>query len=115
MIKLLILGETPSELTEIENLIIDEEFVIEGSSTNLTNATDEVTGYDPDMVIMSCSDMSWVFRACQQIYLSVAIRSACSTVIPQPFAQPSAALVGLPSASNAADTAGPRFSISLLG
>lgn len=69
MIKLLILGETPSELTEIENLIIDEEFVIEGSSTNLTNATDEVTGYDPDMVIMSCSDMSWVFRACQQIYL----------------------------------------------
>ena len=43
------------------------------------------------------------------------MRSACSTVIPQPRAQPSAALVGLPSASKAADTAGPRFSISLLG
>ena len=37
------------------------------------------------------------------------MRSACSTVMPQPRAQPSAALVGLPSASKAADTAGPRF------
>ena len=45
--------------------------------------------------------------------LSVAKRSACSTVMPLPRAQPSAALVGLPSASKAELTAGPRFSTTL--
>ncbi len=44
--------------------------------------------------------------------LSVVRRSAWSTVIPQPRAQPSAAL---PSASNAWAIAGPRFSISRSG
>ncbi|CSQ82180.1 Uncharacterised protein [Shigella sonnei] len=47
--------------------------------------------------------------------LSVVRRSAWSTVIPQPRAQPSAALLGLPSASNAWAIAGPRFSISRSG
>ncbi|CSA96325.1 Uncharacterised protein [Vibrio cholerae] len=47
--------------------------------------------------------------------LSVTRRSACSTVMPLPRAQPSAALVGLPSASNATLTAGPRFSTTRSG
>ncbi len=47
--------------------------------------------------------------------LSVVRRSAWSTVIPQPRAQPSAALLGLPSASNACAMAGPRFSTSRSG
>ena len=37
------------------------------------------------------------------------MRSACSTVMPQPRAQPSAALVGFTFRIKAADTAGPRF------
>lgn len=68
-IKVLLLGESPSEIASMERLIVDEEFFIEGSSMNLTNASDEVMEYRPDMVLMYCSDLSWVFRACQQIYL----------------------------------------------
>jgi hypothetical protein len=45
--------------------------------------------------------------------LSVFSRPACSMPMPLPAAQPRAALVGLPSASKAACTAGPRFSICL--
>lgn len=68
-IKLLLLGESPSELGRMEDLIVDNDFVIEGRSMNLTNASDEVVEFRPDMVLMYCSDLSWVFRACQQIYL----------------------------------------------
>ena len=69
MIKTLILGDTKGEISKLENLITDSEFTVEGLSTNLTNVSDEISFYNPDMVIMYCSDMSWIFRACKQIYL----------------------------------------------
>lgn len=68
-IRVLLLGESWSELEEIESKIVDNEFVVVGASSELSSASDEVVEHEPDMVIMTCSDLSWVFRSCQQIYL----------------------------------------------
>lgn len=68
-IRVLLLGESWDELEKIEGKITDNDFSIVGASAELGSASDEVVEHEPDVVVMSCSDLSWVFRACQQIYL----------------------------------------------
>lgn len=68
-IRVLLLGESWDELEKIESKITDNDFSIVGASAELGSASDEVVEHEPDVVVMSCSDLSWVFRACQQIYL----------------------------------------------
>ena len=68
-IRVLLLGESWEELEKIESKITDNDFSIVGASAELGSASDEVVEHEPDVVVMSCSDLSWVFRACQQIYL----------------------------------------------
>lgn len=68
-IKVLLVGEKIDELEKISKKLVDDSFEIVGASMDLSNISDEIFQNNPDVVIMSCSDLSWVFRACQKIYL----------------------------------------------
>lgn len=64
----MLLGDSKDHLALIESLIIGADLDIVLDSTNLANAADEVSEYNPNLVILFNNNSPWVFRACQQIY-----------------------------------------------
>ncbi|MCI6272926.1 MAG: AAA family ATPase [Erysipelotrichaceae bacterium] len=68
-IRTIIFGENPREIENICNKINDKDIHILNKSINLSNASDEVSKLRPNLVLITCSDSNWAFRACQQITL----------------------------------------------
>lgn len=68
-LRILLFGESPREIDLIDAKITDQDLNVTNKSINLSNASDEVAKIRPNIVIISCTDSNWAFRACQQIYL----------------------------------------------
>lgn len=68
-IRLVLFGSSPREIEDISNKIDDKDINVINKSVNLSNASDEVAKLRPNMVLITCSDTNWAYRACQQISL----------------------------------------------
>lgn len=68
-IRIMLLCDSQSEIKKLEQMIVASDLEIIHSSVKLSSASEEVVEFQPDMVVLSCSNKSWSFRACQQIYM----------------------------------------------
>ena len=68
-IRTVIFSSSSRDLDSIEEKILDKDLQVIAKSADLTGAADEVGQLRPDLVIISCREDNWSYRASQQIYL----------------------------------------------